>query len=80
MLLLGWDGVGLARKYSWPRVSRSTTSMMPEQAGQRKLGGSGGSTQAVVPSRARQRSSAALRLRLAKSPKCRMRTKPPGRT
>jgi hypothetical protein len=61
-------------------VSRSTTSMMPEQAGQRKLGGWGGSAHAAMLSSARQRSSAALRLRLAKSQKWRMRTSPPGRT
>ncbi len=34
-----------------------------------KFGASAGSTQAAVPSRARQRSSAARRLRLANSPK-----------
>ena len=52
----------------------------PAQLGHRRLGASAGSTQAAVPSRARQRSSAARRLRLANSPKWRMRTKPPGRT
>ena len=69
--MLGW-------KYNWPRVSRSITSMVPEQAGHRELGGSDASAQAAMPSNARQRSSAALRLRLAKSPKWRMRTRPPG--
>ena len=77
---LALTGSGPARKYNWPRVRRSTSSMMPEHAGHRKLGGSGGSTQAVAPSRARQRASAALRLRLAKKPKWRMRTSPLGRT
>jgi hypothetical protein len=48
--LLGSNGVGLGRKYNWLRVSRSTTSMMPEQAGQRKLGGWGGSAHAAMPS------------------------------
>ena len=49
-------------------------------AGQRWLGGSGGSMRAAMSRRARQRSSAALRRRLAKSPKWRMRTRPLGRT
>ena len=78
--LLGSEGVRLARKYNWPRVSRSTTSIMPEQAGQLRLDGWGRSAHATVPRRARQRSSAVLRLLFAKSPKCRMRTSPPGRT
>jgi len=75
---LGLAAVRLKRKYSWPQVSRSTTSMKLEQAGQRKLGGWGGSMETAMPSNSRKRSRAALRLRLTKRPKCRMRTRPPG--
>jgi hypothetical protein len=46
--------------------------MLPEHAGQRRLGGWGGSTYAAMPSGSRQRWRAALRLRLAKMPKWRM--------
>src|SRR5674476_286984 len=48
--LLGSDGARLGRKYNWLEVSRSTTSMMPEQDGQRRLGVSGGSTHFAMPS------------------------------
>ena len=42
-------------------MSRSTTCMMPEQVGHRKLCGSGGLAGSAKPSKERQRSSATLR-------------------
>src|SRR5258705_3108400 len=54
--------------------------MMPGRAGQGRLGVSGGTTHAVMPSKARQRVSMALRLLLARRPKWRIRTRPLGRT
>jgi len=79
--LRGTGSIEIDRKKSWLLVRRAMMSMRFPQTGQRDWVVIWGSlAQVAPPSRIRQRESASPRLRLAKNPKWRMRTKPLGRT